>query len=242
MTSPVVTPDAAAVERPGLIRRPWSSPVAWTWTALVVSILFSGSDDASDLAGLLLILFGGYLLFWRGAHRWGWREKLAIPRWMAPPLYIGLGVLGGIMYELTLDGGGGYGGLASDAAASFLLLPGYLVPAVLMTWWMTRRYGFDARQLFFVAGIMAWYEVLTVGLAVMVGVPILAPPLLAFYVASYAVYNGAFGLLVIRPEALWASRVKQISFRRSLVYGVIAGALAWVCFLVWAGLLTAGAA
>jgi hypothetical protein len=70
-----------------------------------------------------------------------------------------------------------------------------------------------------------------------VGAPLLAPIVIAFYVASYAIYNGALGLLLIDPSRLHGTRVRSISRVRQLAYGVIGGAACWMVFVGWAELI-----
>ncbi len=56
-----------------------------------------------------------------------------------------------------------------------------------------------------------------------------ATPLAVFYFASYAVYNGALGLLLGEPDALSAETSTAPPLWRSL----LAGAVAWGCFVAW---------
>lgn len=215
-----------------------TSPATWTGVALALSPLIA-DGGASRFSWLLPALFASYLVLWFAAERFDLRRRLALRGRAAVITYLVLGMAGGVIYELSLTvDGTGLGGLAADTRTSFLLLPGYLVPAVGMTLWLVRRHALDARGLFFVAGIMSWYEMLTVGGSAMLASPLLAPPLAAFYFTSYAVYNGAFGLLLVEPSALWSETSTRIPLRRSLLAGSIAGAVAWVCFMGWSLLVT----
>jgi hypothetical protein len=235
-----MTTNLAGHELPtvGRLRSALGGPVPWTLLAFLMSWapLIERQDDTSALWWLGPMLFGGYLLAWVARSRWTpWRPSPVV----GSVAYLVMTWVAAVLYELTLSTGGGanLGGLAEDTRTSFLLLPGYIVPASLFTLWMTRRYGLDARSLFFVAGIMTWYETLTVGTAYLVGAPLLAPVVIAFYVASYAIYNGALGLLLIDPSRLHGAQVRSISTVRRLAYGVMGGAACWVVFVAWAELI-----
>jgi hypothetical protein len=215
-----------------------TSPVTWTGVALAISPLIT-DGGASRFGWLLPALFASYLVLWFSAERFGLRRRLALQGGVAVTVYVVMGLAGGVLYELSLTvDGTGIGGLAADTRTSFLLLPGYLIPAVGMTLWLVRRHALDARALFFVAGIMSWYEMLTVGGAAMIASPVLALPLAIFYFASYAVYNGALGLLVVDPSTLWAEDRPAVPLRRSLLVGAIAGVVAWACFMGWSLVVT----
>ncbi len=220
------------------VRALLGGPVPWTALAFLMSWapLLERQEDTSALWWLGPVLFGGYLVAWTARSRWKlWRPSSAVGSFA----YLVMTWVAAVLYELTLSTGGegSLGGLAEDTRTSFLLLPGYIVPASLFTLWMIRRYGLDARSLFFVAGIMTWYETLTVGTAYLVGAPLLAPIVIAFYVASYAIYNGALGLLLIDPSRLHGARVRPLGTVRRLAYGVAGGATCWVCFVAWAELV-----
>ena len=213
----------------------WGSPAVWSWVALVMALLMGTADPASGRRSWLIpLLLATYLALW---HTRG-RRTLVTGRGRAAAVFVSAGLLGGVTYELGLDAGGGAGGLDEDALTSFLLLPGYLVPAVAFTWWATRRFGLDARQVFLLAGAMSWYEAATVGGAAMLAAPLLAVPLVAFYVASYAVYNGAMGLLLADAAALHAPTTRQLPWGRLVLMGVAGGAGAWVCFALWSLVVT----
>lgn len=225
-----VTPPS---HRSSALARLVASPATWTVGGLVFSLLpmIEPSPDASPFWWLLPILFSIYLVRWAGRDRWRrWRPRRAVAA------YLLLACATGVAYELTLSEGG-LGGLAPDTATSFALLPGYLVPAVVFTWWMTWRYQLNERRLFFLAGVMAWYEAVTVGAGYVVSTPLVAPILVAFYLSSYAVYNGALGLLVIDPTRLWADTIRPLSTGRLLLAGVAGGAACWLCFVAWAQFL-----
>lgn len=215
-----------------------TSPVTWTAVALALSPLIT-DGGASRFGWALPALFASYLVLWVAAERFDLRRRLALRGRAAVVTYLVMGALGGIVYELSLTvDGAGIGGLAADTRTSFLLLPGYLIPAVGMTLWLVRRHALDARGLFFVAGIMSWYEMLTVGGTAMLSAPLLALPLAVFYFVSYAVYNGALGLLLVEPATLWAGDSARIPLHRSLLAGAVAGAVAWVCFMGWSFVVT----
>ena len=213
----------------------WWSPAAWTWVALVMALLMGTADPGSGRRWWLIpLLLATYLALW---HTRG-RRAVVTGRGLAAAVFVSAGLLGGVAFELGLDAGGGAGGLDEDALTSFLLLPGYLVPAVAFTWWATRRFGLDARQVFLLAGAMSWYEAATVGGAAMLATPWLAVPLVAFYVASYAVYNGAIGLLLVDAAALHGPRVRPLRPGGVVLAGVLGGAGAWAAFTLWSLVVT----
>lgn len=228
-------PEVTTVRR---VRSVLGGPVPWTLLAFLMSWspVIERQDDTSTLWWLGPILFGGYLVAWTVRDRW---ELWQPSRTVGSMVYLVMVWVAAVLYELTLSTGGvgSVGGLAEDTRTSFLLLPGYSVPASLFTLWMVRRFGLDARSLFFVAGIMTWYETLTVGTAYLVGAPLLAPIVIAFYLASYAIYNGALGLLIIDPSRLWGDQVRRIGWARQLAYGTVGGGVCWACFVAWAELI-----
>jgi hypothetical protein len=207
-------------------------PFWWTLVALAVSLLLSGEPGGSGLVWLLPGLFTAY------AVAWGWRRHSPPPRrspGVAAAVYLGVGACSGVIYELSLSTDGtGYGGLHPDPVTSFLLLPGYLVPALLGTWWMVRRYGLDARRLFFAAGVLSWYEALVSHGATFLVAPWSLLLLGPFFIASYAVYCGAPGLLCVAPESLWATSPRAIGAWRLAAVAALIGAACWICYAGWA--------
>lgn len=207
-----------------------TSPLAWVLVATVTSLLI-GPDEASPwwwtTPGLLLAYAGLWLL-----RRHSPAPRLS--RAAAVVVYAVAGLAAGAIFEagLTVDGSG-VGGLHEDTLTSYLLLPGYLVPAVAMTLLAVRRFGLDARQTFFVAGGMCWMEALVVGGPSMLAAPWAAPLAVALYVGSYAVYNGALGVLLLDPGSLHAAAPRPTTTRRLAAYSVVTGGVAWLCFGAW---------
>lgn len=158
----------------------------------------------------------------------------AAARLAAGAAYVVAGLATGVVYELglTVDGSG-VGGLHRDTTTSFLLLPGYLMPAVGFTLVAVARYGLDARRAFFVTGGMCWFEALVLGGPSMLAAPWFAPLAVVFYLASYAVYNGALGLLLVEPRSLWIARPRPAGRAWLAAYSLVTGGLAWVCFGAW---------
>lgn len=206
------------------------SPLAWALAATVVAVLIGG-DGGSGWHWTTLGLFLGYTALWLLRRR---APALRLPRLASRAAYVVAGLAAGVVYEcgLTVDGTG-IGGLHRDTATSFLLLPGYLVPAVGFTLVAVARYGLDARQGFFVAGGMCWMEAITVGGPSMLAAPWFAPLAVVFYVASYAVYNGALGLLLIDPRSLWIAHPRPANRVWLTGYSLVTGGLAWLCFGAW---------
>ncbi len=212
------------------ITRAATSPLAWVLVAAAVAMLIGG-EDGSRWWWTTPALLVGY------AGCWVWRRRVGAPR---PPrlvawtTYVVAGLAAGVVYELglTVDGTG-LGGLHRDTATSFLLLPGYLVPAVGFTLAAVARYGLDARRAFFVAGGMCWAEALLVGGPSMLAAPWAAPLAVMFYLASYAVYNGALGTLLVDPRALWVARPRPAGGAWLTAYSLVTGGVSWLCFGAW---------
>ncbi len=214
-----------------------TSPLAWVLVATAVALLIGG-DDGSPWHWTVPGLFLGYAGLWLLGRR---VPAPRLPRLVAGAAYVVAGLAAGVLFEvgLTVDGTG-VGGLHPDTTTSFLLLPGYLVPAVGLTLLAVARYGLDARQAFFVAGGMCWFEALTVGGPSMLAAPWFAPLALVFYVASYAVYTGALGLLLVDPRSLWAANPRPASRRWLAAYSFVGGAVAWLCFGAWSLIVPSG--
>jgi hypothetical protein len=141
----------------------------------------------------------------------------------------------GMLVELTIAAGGdGFGGMHPDTGPSFILAQGYYIPLAVVTWAVVRRYGLDTRRAFFFAGVLAWWEVLTVGVVALIS-PffVLAPLLISYYFSTYALC-GMAGLLAVDPAGLASRTPLPISNRRLAAYGVVAGAAAWGVFMLWA--------
>jgi hypothetical protein len=196
----------------------------------VVAFLLGG-DGASRWYWTTPALFLAYAALWLVRRR---SPGMRLNRLAARAVYLVAGLTAGVVYELglTVDGTG-VGGMHRDTSTSFLLLPGYLVPAVGFTLLAVARYGLDARRAFFVAGGMCWMEALTVGGASMLAAPWFAPLIVALYVASYAVYTGALGLLLIEPRSLWLAHPRPAGRAWLTAYSVVTGGLAWLCFGAW---------
>lgn len=208
---------------------------AWLVAALVTALLIGwGGEGASSLAWLNPLVFVAALGVRsrdarHGPRRWGLRG------WRAAAVVMATGWLVGMTIELTLmTGDDGFGGMHTDTVPSFILAQGYYLPAVVLTWAAVRRFGLDTRRAFFFAGTMAWWEAITLGATALLS-PffVLAPLLIAYYVATYALC-GMTGFLLVDPPSAWRRPPVSISDRRLLGYGVIAGAGSWAVFMVWA--------
>jgi hypothetical protein len=221
--------------QPGRLGRWVRDDRAWLGGALLMNLLLGwNGEDASSLAWLNPLLFVAALIVRtldarRGERRWhltGWRGALVV-------MVIGWTV--GMMVELTLAAGGdGLGGMHPDTGPSFILAQGYYIPLAVVTWAVVRRYGLDTRRAFFFAGVLAWWEALTVGVVALIS-PffVLAPLLIAYYFSTYALC-GMAGLLAVDPGGPATVPPHSITTRRLAVYGVIAGAATWAVFMLWA--------
>lgn len=221
--------------QPGRLGRWVRDDRAWLGGALLMNLLLGwNGEDASSLAWLNPLLFVAALIVRtldarRGERRWhltGWRGALVV-------MVIGWTV--GMTVELTLAAGGdGLGGMHPDTGPSFILAQGYYIPLAVVTWAVVRRYGLDTRRAFFFAGVLAWWEALTVGVVALIS-PffVLAPLLIAYYFSTYALC-GMAGLLAVDPAGLVSRAPRPISNRRLAAYGVIAGAACWTVFMLWA--------
>lgn len=227
--------NVISLSQPGRLGRWVRDDRAWLGGALAMNLLLGWSgDEASAVAWLNPLLFVAALIVRtldarRGERRWhltGWRGAL-------PVMVISWAV--GMLVELTIAAGGdGFGGMHPDTGPSFILAQGYYIPLAVVTWAVVRRYGLDTRRAFFFAGVLAWWEVLTVGVAALIS-PffVLAPLLIAYYFSTYALC-GMAGLLAVDPAGLASNAPRSISNRRLAAYGVIAGAATWAVFMLWA--------
>lgn len=234
-TITIADPPTPSIGGKDRLRRWVRDDRAWLISALGINLLIGwGGEDASPVAWLNPLVFVAALLIRFRDTRRG-PGRLQLRGWRAVGVMLVIGWMVGMLIEFTLTtDGDGFGGLHPDTVPSFILAQGYYLPAVLFTWAATRRYGLDTRRAFFFAGAMAWWEALTFGVVAMLS-PFffLAPFLLAYYVATYALC-GMGGLLVVDASTVGSSRSRSISDRRLLGYGAIAGAAAWVIFMAWA--------
>lgn len=224
----------------GRLRALVAEPRTWLVAALIGDGLLwlGGGGDASNLRFLdpLVLVLG--LALWIAEDRWSFRERLRIPRRLAPLMFVAVGLLAGLAVEFAIAAGGdGYGGLHEDTRKSFALFPGYYVPAILLALWLVRRLALDRRQAFFAGAAFGAYEAITVGaLALLSPGFVFAPFLAAYYGTVYALI-GMGGILLVPERLLHRPGAAPVTTKRALTYALPAGLLAWVAFMAWAGVV-----
>ena len=203
-----------------------------------LNALLGDGDDSSALWFLAPLLLAAFIAgLWRRGH-----TPLLAPAGRLSPalLFIGGSWLTGMLYELALrTGPTGFGGMAPDTAASFLLAQGFYVPFAVGGWWLARRYGYTFTDVFWAGALSCLYEALTAGATAVAAQPALLPlaPLMAGYYLTVYGYILAMPLLFMDERRVWATAIRPISTWRKIVYGVALGLVCWVVFLGWAALL-----
>ena len=205
-----------------------------------LNALLGDGDDSSVLWFLAPLLMAVFVVgLWRRGR--GHTPLLAPAGRLSPALlFIGGSWLTGMLYELALrTGPTGFGGMAPDTAASFLLAQGFYVPFAVGGWWLARRYGYTFTDVFWAGALSCLYEALTAGATAVAAQPALLPlaPLMAGYYLTVYGYILAMPLLFMDERRVWATAIRPISTWRKIVSGVALGLVCWVVFLGWAALL-----
>jgi len=218
-------------------------PELWAGAALVFSILsnLQPADGRSRLWFLDQALLAGFLLsLW--AYRRGWLPvRLRPSRFWPAFAFVGSAWLTGMLYELSLSGGDGHsvGGFHPQTNLSFLLAQGQYVPLALFGLAVVRRYRCSIRAMFFMAGAMSMYEMLSAGMLSSLAslhLLVFALFMVAYYVTVYAMFL-CWPFLLIGPAPGQVAGLRELSWRRSLTYGLLGGLFIWVLFVLWSWLL-----
>jgi hypothetical protein len=205
-----------------------------------LSILLGDGDDSSILWFLAPLLMAVFIAgLWR-ARRQGGAPFGHATRLPPALLFIGGSWLAGMTYELALrTGPTGFGGMAPDTGASFLLAQGFYVPFAIGGWWLARRYGYSLQDVFWTGALGSLYEAITAGATTVVAQPALLPlaPLMAGYYLTVYGYILAMPLLFVDEQRLWAATARPRTRWRKAIYGVVLGLVCWAVFVGWAALL-----
>jgi len=220
--------------------RPWwlVDVRVWVATALAFGFLLrlGAGEGASRLWILDPLLLGGFLVA-VGRLR---RNPASAPRFgrvEAVTLFLGMSWLSGMLYETTLSTGGGstLGGMHPETLPSFALAQGFYVPYAVSGCLLARRTDVSLRTLFFAAGSVSVFEMLSTGTVVStVASPLFAltPLLIVYYVSVYAMIIcwpvAIFGLERFRIEV-----PRHLSAPRAIALMLGAGAVCWLLLGVW---------
>jgi hypothetical protein len=205
-----------------------------------LSVLLGNGEDSSVLWFLAPLLMAVFIAgLWRASRHSGAPFD---PVTRLPPalLFIGGSWLAGMIYELALrTGSTGFGGMAPDTGASFLLAQGFYVPFAIGGWWLARRYGYSLQDVFWTGALVSLYEAITAGATTVAAQPALLPlaPLMAGYYLTVYGYILAMPLLFVDERRVWASTTRPRTAWRKAVYGVTLGLACWTVFVGWAALL-----
>jgi hypothetical protein len=208
----------------------------WVALSMLFTLLMRLSDDASGsklwmLDPLLSVLF--LMVKW-GNQKFHWRARISLPRGASALLFLAIGWVFSMAYELSLSSSGtGYGGMHEKTIPSFILAQGSYIPLLLWALWLVRRYHLTFRELFFVAGMTCLYEAVFFGIPMMLSpLIVLSPMVFAYYFVIYSRFL-SLGLLFVDEQRLWASKRVEISFGRKLAHGFIMGIGCWIFFVLW---------
>lgn len=224
-------------KRPSLLflRRILGSIRLWVSLALVFSLMLHFLDETNTNPGPLWFLDPLLLLtFLLGMGRRPFLRQIKGVR--AAKIFIGLSWLTGMLYEFSLrTGPAGFGGMHPQTLPSFLLAQGFYVPLAIISYFLIRRYRYTLKEAFFAFGLVALYEMVTMGwLFATLFSPLffLTPLVIAYYFTIYALFV-VWPLLFVDEAKLWGQISRPISYRRKLFYGLLVGPTSWGLFVMW---------
>ena len=214
----------------------------WVIGALVSSALFrlGGSGGASRLWFLDPLLLAGFFAVVQANGR-RHDSKAPLPASRSAAVFVGLSWLAAMAYELTLSAGGGasFGGLAPRTLTSFALAQGFYLPFAVFGWLLVRRYDFTLRELFFGAGAVSVFEMISTGtIASLVSSPFifLVPVVVAYYVTVYAMFV-CWPAAILGVDRFRGPDRRHLSAGRKFALMLAAGGASWLVFGAWGALL-----
>ncbi len=239
-------PEIPAKQR-NFLRRllmPIGTIEVWVVLALIFTIVMrlsnpdaENSSDLWFLDPLVMVIFLLMLFVNRQFHV---QEKLRLPPVLAAVGFVVISWTMSMLYELSIASGGigTYGGMYPKTIPSFIIAQGHYVPLALLGFWLVRRYHITSYELFFVAGMTALYEAITVGGPVLLSpLFVLSPIVIAYYFVVYSIFL-SMGLQLIDARLFWDNTDRHISFGRKILYGAILGIFCWVTFVLWGEVMT----
>lgn len=223
---------------PSRLRRILGNVRLWVALALVFSLMLRFLDETntnpSPLWFLDPLLLGMFLLGVGRRPPWLRRDR----GWGTAVFFIGLSWLAGMLYELSLrTGPTGFGGMHPQTVPSFLMAQGFYVLLAICSYFLIRRYQYTFKEAFFAFGLVALYEMATMGwLFSTLFSPLffLTPLVIAYYFTVYALIV-TWPLLLVDETVLWSRTPHPISRRRKLLYGMLIGPICWIIFVLWSG-------
>jgi len=169
-------------------------------------------------------------------EKYGLRKRIAVPRHLAPFIYMFLNWLFGMIFETSLTvNGQGIGGLHPQTYASFIIVQGDYITIAIVSYVLIRWMRLSFLEMFFVAGGKSLMEGVYMGsLQSTIASPLflLTPILVGYYTLVYASFI-ALPLLFIDEKLLWKDEKpgRKLSPAFFLLLGFV---LAWpIRLIIW---------
>ena len=220
--------------------RALQSPSLWIILALIFTLLVQLGDNSAWKSPLWfldpLLMLSLLIGLWLKEH---W-PPIKFSRKQTAAAFIVLSWLVGMLYELTLsEAPGNLGGMYAKTIPSFILAQGFYIPFAVLSYFLIRKFHFNFRDVFFVAGLVSLYEALQFGVPGTLFSPLffLTPLVLAYYVVVYAQML-TWPLLVVDETLLWHGDKPRLPWWRKLLYGFLLGFSCWVTFGLWGTVMT----
>lgn len=212
----------------------------WIWIA--AGLLFTALSLTNNSGPRSPYWFSEIILYalmlagmWANA-KYNLSKKIPIPRHLAPPAYVFLVWLFGMVYEVSLTvNGQGVGGIHPETLPSFILAQGDYIPIALTSYFIIRKTRASFQDMFFFAGGKSLTEGL-IFTGVLTSVLIspmfwLSPLVIAYYTMAYSSFI-ALPLLLIDEQLLWKDS-NQTWRRPILFYWVIGFVFAMAIRIFW---------
>ena len=222
-------------------RRIWSTSRIFK-TLIVLDLLFvalmrilgGGEEDSTPLWFLDPLLSVSFLAGILAHERFRLRERIRLSRRQAAVAFVIISWAVGMLYELTISSGGNsFGGMHPKTVPSFIIAQGFYVTLPLLALVLIRRFHYTFQEVFFAAGLVSAWEVVALGIPMLLsGNIVFAPLLLAYYFVTYAMCL-TWALIIVDEKLLWDRRDPKIPPWRKILYGLPLCVVTWLICAAW---------